>query len=169
MNPQIKVSAEYVPYEALHDKIVTAAASGSGYDIVLFDVIWPAEFATQGILRDITNEIPKSMIDQVFAGAWEILEVQWPLLRCPLDPGHAVPVLQHRDAAQGGYRDASEDAQDLASRRRFSSRRASCSTPDLGVAAIRERLPELCRGPSSALAERGSTPTGRRRSIPAAA
>ena len=71
LNPQIKVSAEYVPYEALHDKIVTAAASGSGYDIVLFDVIWPAEFATQGILRDITSEIPKPMIDQVFSGAWE--------------------------------------------------------------------------------------------------
>jgi multiple sugar transport system substrate-binding protein len=71
LNPQIKVSAEFVPYEALHDKIVTAAASGSGYDIVLFDVIWPAEFATQGILRDITSEIPKPMIDQVFSGAWE--------------------------------------------------------------------------------------------------
>ncbi|HET6485562.1 MAG TPA: sugar ABC transporter substrate-binding protein, partial [Spirochaetia bacterium] len=71
LNPQVTVSPEYVPYEALHDKIVTAAASGSGYDIVLFDVIWPAEFANQGILRDITNDIPKSMIDQVFAGAWE--------------------------------------------------------------------------------------------------
>ncbi len=70
-NPQIKITPEYVPYEALHDKIVTAAASGSGYDIVLFDVIWPAEFASQGILRDITNEIPKSMIDQVLPGAWE--------------------------------------------------------------------------------------------------
>ncbi|HUX21330.1 MAG TPA: extracellular solute-binding protein, partial [Spirochaetia bacterium] len=37
---------------------------------VLFDVIWPAEFAKQGILRDITNQIPKSMIDQVLSGAW---------------------------------------------------------------------------------------------------
>jgi multiple sugar transport system substrate-binding protein len=71
LNPQVHVTPEYVPYEALHDKIVTAAASGSGYDIVLFDVIWPAEFAAQGILRDITSEIPKTMIDQVFSGAWE--------------------------------------------------------------------------------------------------
>jgi multiple sugar transport system substrate-binding protein len=70
-HPDIKISPEYVPYEALHDKIVAAAASGSGYDIVLFDVIWPAEFANQGILRDITNEIPESMISGVLPGAWE--------------------------------------------------------------------------------------------------
>ena len=48
-NPGIKVNLEFVPYEALHDKIVAAQGAGSsGYDVVLFDVIWPAEFGIQG-------------------------------------------------------------------------------------------------------------------------
>jgi multiple sugar transport system substrate-binding protein len=41
-NPDIKVNLEFVPYEGLHDKTVLAQGSG-GYDVVLYDVIWPAE------------------------------------------------------------------------------------------------------------------------------
>src|SRR5262249_53166074 len=48
-NPDIKVNLELVPYEALHDKTVLAQG-GSGYDVVLYDVIWPAEFATNKVL-----------------------------------------------------------------------------------------------------------------------
>src|SRR6266540_2393105 len=44
-NPKIKVNPEFVAYDALHDKIVTAAPAGT-YDVVLIDVIWPAEFGT---------------------------------------------------------------------------------------------------------------------------
>ncbi len=40
-----KVNLEFVPYEGLRDKTLLAQGSG-GYDVVLFDVIWPAEFAT---------------------------------------------------------------------------------------------------------------------------
>ena len=48
-----------MPYEALHDKIVAAQGAGSGgYDVVLFDVIWPAEFATKGFLLDVTDKNP---------------------------------------------------------------------------------------------------------------
>ena len=51
-NPGVKVNLEFVPYEALHDKIVAAAGSGAqGYDVVLFDTIWPAEFAKNGFRR----------------------------------------------------------------------------------------------------------------------
>ena len=41
-NPDVKVNLEFVPYEGLHDKTVLAQGSGGGYDVVLFDVIWPA-------------------------------------------------------------------------------------------------------------------------------
>src|SRR5687767_12007466 len=40
-NSGIKVTADFVSYEALHDKIVAAAPAGT-YDVVLIDVIWPA-------------------------------------------------------------------------------------------------------------------------------
>ena len=70
-NPGIKVKLEFVPYEALHDKIVAAnGAGGSGYDVVLFDVIWPAEFAKNKMLMDVTKRIPADQVGKVFDGAW---------------------------------------------------------------------------------------------------
>jgi len=70
-NPDIKVNLEFVPYEALHDKIVAAQGAGSGgYDVALFDVIWPAEFATKGFLLDVTDKVPADLTDQIFDGAW---------------------------------------------------------------------------------------------------
>src|SRR6266568_1751950 len=52
-NPNIKVNNTLVAYEALHDKIVAAAPAGT-YDVVLGDVIWPAEFGSKGIVKDIS-------------------------------------------------------------------------------------------------------------------
>ncbi len=70
-NAGIKVNLEFVPYEALHDKIVAAqGAGGGGYDVVLFDVIWPAEFATKGFLLDVTDRVPADLDNQIFDGAW---------------------------------------------------------------------------------------------------
>ncbi len=70
-NPDIKVNLEFVPYEALHDKIIAAQGAGDrGYDVVLFDVIWPAEFATKGFLMDVTDRVPADLNDQIFDGAW---------------------------------------------------------------------------------------------------
>ncbi|EAV41116.1 putative sugar uptake ABC transporter periplasmic solute-binding protein precursor [Stappia aggregata IAM 12614] len=74
-NPGITVALEFVPYEALHDKIIAAAGAGDdGYDVVLFDVIWPAEFATRGFLQDVTGRIPADYTDKVFDGAWTTVE-----------------------------------------------------------------------------------------------
>lgn len=70
-NPSITVNAEFVQYEALHDKIVTAQVSGSGqYDTVLMDTPWPAEFADAQIVTDITDKIPAEFKSGVFDSAW---------------------------------------------------------------------------------------------------
>ncbi|WP_350244335.1 extracellular solute-binding protein [Deinococcus sonorensis] len=70
-NPNIKVNLEFVPYEGLHDKIVSSASAGTnGYDVVLFDVIWPTEFAKNSFLVDVTNRIPAADNARVFSGAW---------------------------------------------------------------------------------------------------
>ena len=42
--------------------------------MVLFDVIWPAEFATRGFLADVTDRIPADFGAQVFDGAWTTVE-----------------------------------------------------------------------------------------------
>lgn len=72
-NPDIKVNLEFVPYEGLHDKIVLGSG-GQSYDVVLFDVIWPAEFAKHGILRDVTSRISPDDTAKVFDGAWSTVE-----------------------------------------------------------------------------------------------
>lgn len=69
-HPDIKVNLEFVPYEALHDKIVAARGAGAkGYDVVLFDAIWPAEFNKFGLLQDVTARIPADVSSKIFDGA----------------------------------------------------------------------------------------------------
>ena len=68
-NPDIKVNLEFVPYEGLHDKTVLAQGSG-GYDVVLFDVIWPAEYASNNVLVDVSSRITDDMKKGVLPGAW---------------------------------------------------------------------------------------------------
>ncbi len=72
-NPNIKLNLEFAPYEALHDKTVAAQASG-GYDVILYDTIWPAEFATNGFLLDVTSKIKKSDVSKIFPGAWTTVQ-----------------------------------------------------------------------------------------------
>jgi multiple sugar transport system substrate-binding protein len=74
-NPGVTVNMEFVPYEALHDKIVASIGAGdNGYDVVLFDVIWPAEFAVRGFLTDLSERVPADLDDQIFDGAWTTVE-----------------------------------------------------------------------------------------------
>ncbi|WP_455818254.1 extracellular solute-binding protein [Pseudomonas cerasi] len=75
-NPDVTINLEFVPYEALHDKIIAARGAGSkGYDVVLFDDMWPAEFAKFGLLKDITSQISADEKAKVFDGAWST--VSW--------------------------------------------------------------------------------------------
>ena len=73
-NPDIKVELEFVPYDGLHDKTVLAQGSGGGYDVVLYDVIWPAEYATNKVLVDVTDKIDQATSDGVLPGAWSTVE-----------------------------------------------------------------------------------------------
>ncbi|UQX87620.1 extracellular solute-binding protein [Jatrophihabitans telluris] len=68
-NPNITVVPTFVTYEALHDKIVTAAAAGT-YDVVLIDVIWPAEFASKNIVADVTSRYPGDWQTTMLGGAF---------------------------------------------------------------------------------------------------
>jgi len=84
-NPNIKVQPTYVAYEALHDKIVTSAPAGT-YDVVLMDVIWPAEFATKGIVQDVTSRYPASWKDDMLGGAYTTAEYQGKFYGVPWGP-----------------------------------------------------------------------------------
>ena len=72
LHPEIDLQWEYVAYEAIHDKVVTAAMAGTGsYDIVILDGIWPAEFAEAGFILDVTDKITDEMKEGIFPGALE--------------------------------------------------------------------------------------------------
>ena len=73
-HPDVKINLEFVPYEGLRDKTLLAQGSGGGYDVVLFDVIWPAEYATSGILADVSQRITPEMKSGVLPGAWTTVE-----------------------------------------------------------------------------------------------
>ncbi|MGH3358869.1 MAG: extracellular solute-binding protein [Nocardioidaceae bacterium] len=84
-NPDIDVETTLVSFEALHDKIVTSAAAGT-YDVVLTDVIWPAEFASKGLIEDVTERIPDSWTDDMFAGALNTAEYNGKYYGAPWGP-----------------------------------------------------------------------------------
>ncbi len=69
-HPDVQINLEFVPYEALHDKIVAARGAGSnGYDVVLFDDMWPAEFSKFNMLKDVSNHFTPELKNKIFAGA----------------------------------------------------------------------------------------------------
>ncbi len=71
-----KVEIEYVAYDALHDKIVTAlAAKPPAYDVILVDDIWYAEFAKAGYLVDVTDRISPEMRKNIFPSGWDVTTV----------------------------------------------------------------------------------------------
>lgn len=75
-NADVKVEIEYVSYDALHDKIVTAMASTPpAYDVVLVDDPWYAEFAKAGYIKDVTSQLTDDMKTKVFKAAWDISTV----------------------------------------------------------------------------------------------
>ncbi|MGL6018275.1 MAG: extracellular solute-binding protein [Gibbsiella quercinecans] len=83
-HPDIHVNLEFVPYEALHDKIVAAhGASSNGYDVVLFDAIWPAEFTRFDLLQDVSTRIPAAEKANIFPGAMNTVVYQGKTLGMP--------------------------------------------------------------------------------------
>jgi len=71
LNPDIKVVMEYVPYDNVHDKIVTGmAATPPGYDAAMVDVIWPDEFIKAGYLLDVTGRVTDDMKTNMFPASW---------------------------------------------------------------------------------------------------
>jgi multiple sugar transport system substrate-binding protein len=72
-HPSIKVNNTLVSYDALHDKIVSAAPAGT-YDVVLGDCIWPAEFGSKGIVKDITSLVNTLPVKEIFPGAIQMAQ-----------------------------------------------------------------------------------------------
>ena len=78
MHPDVDVESVPVPYDELHQKLVTAVAGGQLPDLVRSDIIWVPELADLGVLVPLDEAMPdfQALADQMFPGplatnAWE--------------------------------------------------------------------------------------------------
>ncbi len=69
LHPDITVTMEFVPYEALHDKTVLAKGASTAYDVVLSDSVWTPEYAAGGIIEDVTARMTPELRDGILTGA----------------------------------------------------------------------------------------------------
>jgi len=68
-HPNITVKAQVMPYDGLHDNLVTAVSGGALPDVMRMDIIWTPEFAKLGALVQVDNLPGFSDIkSQVFPG-----------------------------------------------------------------------------------------------------
>ena len=66
--PDVSVEVTAVPWDAAHDRIVTAIAGGEVPDVSLIGTTWMGEFATLGGLEPTPDSIDPA---QFFEGAWD--------------------------------------------------------------------------------------------------
>ena len=67
-NPDVTVDVTPVPFDAAHDRIVSAIAGGEGPDVTQIGTTWMGEFATLGGLDPTPANIDASTF---FEGAWD--------------------------------------------------------------------------------------------------
>ena len=69
-HPGIAVKDVTIPYDSLHQKLVTAVAGGQLPDLVRSDIIWVPELANLGVLQPLDTTLPdfKSIKAKVFGG-----------------------------------------------------------------------------------------------------
>lgn len=69
LHPDVTVTMEFVPYEALHDKTVLAKGASTAYDVVLSDSVWTPEYAVNGIIEDVTARMTPELRQGILTGA----------------------------------------------------------------------------------------------------
>jgi len=86
-NPDIVVEIEAIPYNALHDKLITFMAAGTAPDVVRMDIIWVPEFASMGALLELDDYIKRDGInlDNFFPGPLETCKWNGKYYGLPLD------------------------------------------------------------------------------------
>jgi multiple sugar transport system substrate-binding protein len=69
--PRIRVRAVAVPYDSLHQKLITATAGGTLPDVVRSDIIWVPELAKLGVLVPLDRQMRdfKKLAKLTFPGA----------------------------------------------------------------------------------------------------
>jgi multiple sugar transport system substrate-binding protein len=69
-HPGIKVKDVTIPYDSLHQKLITAVAGGQLPDLVRTDIIWVPELANLGVLQQLDGNMAsfQGLSKQVYSG-----------------------------------------------------------------------------------------------------
>ncbi|NUP91213.1 MAG: extracellular solute-binding protein [Candidatus Sumerlaeia bacterium] len=55
--PGVDIDMAYEPFDGAHDKFLVAAQAGEGPDVMRAEIMWVSEFASLGLLREVTYDL----------------------------------------------------------------------------------------------------------------
>lgn len=114
-HPNIKVESVPYPYDGFRQALLTSAAGGEGPDMVRLDIIWSPEFAEQGILMNLSKQMPdfKDLSARVFAGPLSTNAYNGEYYGLPLDTNTRVYIYNPAQLATAGIEKPAETIDDL--------------------------------------------------------
>ncbi|HEY1369965.1 MAG TPA: extracellular solute-binding protein [Gaiellaceae bacterium] len=103
-NPNIKVQAVAIPYDSLHQKLLTATAGGTLPDVVRSDIIWVPELANLGVLASLDTQMKdfSSLAKVTYPGALQTNKWKGHYYGLPLDTNTRVLMYNSAALAEAG-------------------------------------------------------------------
>jgi multiple sugar transport system substrate-binding protein len=103
-HPNINVQAVAIPYESLHQKLLTATAGGNLPDVVRSDIIWVPELANLGVLVPLDKQLKdfKALAKVTFPGALATNKWKGHYYGLPLDTNTRVLMYNGKALASAG-------------------------------------------------------------------
>jgi ABC-type glycerol-3-phosphate transport system substrate-binding protein len=114
-HPGVEVVDVAVPYDQLHQKLITAAAGGDLPDVVRSDIGWVPELAKLGVLEQLDKAMPdyKTIADRVFPGTLAPNKYKDGYYGLPLDTNTRVQMFNADTLAKAGVTEAPKTFDDL--------------------------------------------------------
>src|SRR5262249_49538203 len=103
-HPGAHVKDVAIPYDQLHQKVITAAAGAELPDVMRSDIIWVPEFAKLGLLEPLQSSMRdfNRLAGQVFPGALETNKFNGKYYGLPLDTNPRIEMYSAAALAQAG-------------------------------------------------------------------
>lgn len=115
LHPGVTVKDVTIPYDDLHQKLVTAVAGDQLPDLVRSDIIWVPELANLGVLSplDTTMSDFKSIADKTYPGALATNKWKGHYYGLPLDTNTRVLLYSKQTLAKAGIAEPPATLDDL--------------------------------------------------------
>ncbi|NUO55753.1 MAG: extracellular solute-binding protein [Hamadaea sp.] len=111
----VDVTEVAVPYDQLHQKLITAAAGGDLPDVVRSDIGWVPELAKLGVLEQLDKAMPdyQTLAAKVFPGTLATTKYKGGYYGLPLDTNTRVQLFNAAALAKAGVSEAPKTFDDL--------------------------------------------------------